>query len=85
MTKYEIKLTRQARKDIQKLSPKLRQKLRIVFEEFIAENPYDGKPLIADLQGNYSVRLTYKDRIVYSIDEEQKVVYIKRARTHYGD
>lgn len=82
---YQIKITKQAQKDIEKLSPKLREKLRAILIEVIAETPYEGKPLIADLEGNYSIRLTYRDRIVYSIDEDQQVVYIKRARTHYGE
>jgi len=37
------------------------------------------------LKGNYSLRLNIYDRIIYSVSEEKKIVYIKRARTHYGD
>lgn len=82
---YTILITNQARKDIEKLSPKLKNKLRDVLEEIIAQDPYQGKKLMGDLLGSYSFRLTLKDRIVYSIDELQKTVYIERARTHYGD
>ena len=49
------------------------------------QNPYEGKKLIGELSGSYSYRLTFVDRIVYSIDEDQRIVYIERARTHYGD
>ena len=49
----------------------------------IAVNPFDGKKLVGDLRGCWSVRLTLKDRVVYSIDEEKHIVYILRARTHY--
>lgn len=83
--RYEIRITRQAQKDIEKLTPKLRQRLRTILTEVIANNPYEGKKLLGDLAGNYSYRLTYQDRIVYSIDEEERIVYIKRARTHYGE
>lgn len=83
--RYEIRITKQARKDIEKLTPKLRQKLRSILVEVISENPYEGKKLMGDLVGNYSYRLTYKDRIVYSIDEKARIVYIKRTRTHYGE
>jgi hypothetical protein len=31
------------------------------------------------------VRLNLKDRVVYSVDEARKTVYVERARTHYGD
>ena len=82
---YSILITNQARKDIQKLNPNLKKKLRGILENIIAENPYDGKKLIGDLLGSYSYRLTFKDRIVYSIDESRRIVYIERARTHYGD
>ena len=84
-SRYTIQITRQAKKDIDLLSPKLKQKLRAILSEVIAENPYEGKRLIGDLAGSYSYRLTYQDRIVYSIEEEIKTVYIERARTHYGN
>jgi len=83
--RYAIRITRQARKDIEKLDSKLKEKLRVILQEVIAVNPYDGKKLIGDLAGSYSYRLTFKDRIVYSIDETEKVVYLERARTHYGE
>lgn len=31
------------------------------------------------------MRLSYQDRIVYSIEEDELVVMVLRARTHYGD
>jgi Txe/YoeB family toxin of Txe-Axe toxin-antitoxin module len=40
---------------------------------------------LGDLAGSYSYRLTHKDRIVYSLDPHRRIVYIERARTHYGD
>ena len=82
---YEIRFTKQAHKDVQKLTPKLREKLKAVLRYQIAVNPYAGKPLVGELKGYFSVRLTYKDRIVYSIHEEERVVVVIRARTHYGD
>lgn len=82
---YEIRITRQASKDAATLTPKLRSKLRDILVQVIAKNPYEGKKLLGDLAGSYSYRLTYKDRIVYSVDEGAKTVYIERARTHYGN
>ena len=83
--RWEIRLTKQASKDIDKLPPKLRKKLRDILVEVLAIDPYEGKRLLGDLAGSYSYRLTYKDRIVYSLDEKQRTIYIERARTHYGD
>jgi mRNA-degrading endonuclease RelE of RelBE toxin-antitoxin system len=82
---YTIRITSRARKDIEKLSPKLRDKLHDILQEVLAQNPYEGKKLLGDLSGSYSYRLTFQDRIVYSIDETQKIIYIERARTHYGE
>jgi len=82
---YEIRITHRAEKDIKKLSPKLKDKLYDVLTEVIAKNPFEGKKLLGDLEGSYSYRLTYQDRIVYSIDIKKRIVYIERARTHYGD
>ena len=82
---YEILVTRQALKDIKLLSPKLKNKVKSILTELISSNPYIGKPLVGDLKGNYSYRINIKDRLVYSIDEDNKKVYLKRARTHYDD
>ena len=82
---YEIRLTHRAEKDIKKLTPKLRSKLYDILAEVIAKEPFQGKKLIGDLEGSYSYRLTFQDRIVYSVDIKSRVVYIERTRTHYGD
>ncbi len=82
---YEIRITRQAEKDIKKLTPKLQNKLFDILTQVIAKNPFEGKRLLGNLAGSYSYRLTYKDRIVYSIDSKKKIVFIERAATHYGD
>lgn len=83
--RWEIRFTNQAKKDVDKLSPKLKDKLRDILLEVLALNPYEGKKLLGDLAGSYSYRLTYKDRIVYSLDEKRRIIYIERARTHYGE
>ena len=83
--KFKIRITRRAEKDIQKLSPKLKNKLYDVLTEVIATNPFEGKKLLGDFEGSYSYRLNIKDRILYSIDSHKRVVYIERAKTHYGD
>lgn len=85
MPEYQIRIAKQALKDIQKSSPKTKKKLKAMLREVLAKTPYEGKPLIGDLKGNYSLRLNIHDRIVYSIDEERRIVYIKRAKTHHGD
>lgn len=85
MKQYEIRFTKEAVKDVKKLAPRLKKKLIDILHNAIANDPKSGKPLVRDLQGFYSRRLTYKDRIVYSTDDKQRVVFIHRAKTHYGE
>ncbi len=82
---FDIKITKQALKDIKTLSPKLKNKLKSILVEVLSKDPYSGKKLLGKLSGNYSYRLSVKDRIVYSIDEDDQIVFIKRARTHYSE
>ena len=85
MKQYELKITKKAVKDIQFFSEKEKQKCITVLRNVISKNPYIGKKLKGKLAPNYSYRLSIKDRIIYEIDSQKKVVYIKRLRTHYGD
>lgn len=82
---YEVRFTKEAKKDVVKLTPKLKQKLKKVIQDTISTNPYAGKKLVGDLSDFLSIRLSYKDRIIYTIDNEQKLIYIHRAKTHYGE
>ena len=85
MTPYTILFTKVAAKDVAKLPPRLKDKLKIVLQQQVAPNPLCGKKLVGDLAGFFSLRLSFKDRLVYSIDEEHRIVYVHRARTHYGE
>lgn len=82
---WQIRFTKLAKKDVDSLSPKLRQKLREILINTVSTDPYAGKKLLGDLAGSFSIRLTYKDRVIYSLDLENRIVYVERARTHYGD
>jgi Txe/YoeB family toxin of Txe-Axe toxin-antitoxin module len=85
MRSDEVRLLREAARDFDKLSPKLKLKLRQILEEVVAKAPDSGKRLVGDVKGFYSVRLTLKDRIVYTVDERARTIFVHRARTHYGE
>ena len=85
MAFYEIGLTKEAVKDIRKLSPQLTLKLKDILKNLIRVEPYSGKKLVGQLKGFYSICLSYQDRIVYSVDEKNRRVYIHRTKTHYGE
>jgi Txe/YoeB family toxin of toxin-antitoxin system len=82
---YQIRFSQKASKDIAKLTPQQKEKLKIILQEILSINPYVGKPLKGDLKGLYSYRLNLKDRIVYEIISSDQTILIIRARSHYGD
>jgi len=85
MATFKVFITRRAVKDLKKIPPKLQDKARDIFLTVLAEEPFSGEKLIGDLKVNYSYELSYKDRIVYSIDKKEKIVYVKRVKGHYED
>jgi toxin YoeB len=85
MEPFTILFSKQARKDTELLNPKQKAKLQQILQQVIVINTSVGKALKGDLKGLYSYRLNRIDRIVYEILSEDKVVFIIRARTHYGE
>ncbi len=85
MKRYQVRLTKEALKDYEKLTPKLQKKLRDILFRTLSSDPACGKRLVGELSGFWSFRLTYKDRIVYSIDEKSRTVFVHRTETHYGE
>ena len=81
---YEVRFTKEAKKDVDKLTLKLKKKLKSIIQDTLSISPYSGKKLVGDLTGFYSIRLSYQDRILYTINDEQKLIYIHRTKTHYG-
>jgi Txe/YoeB family toxin of Txe-Axe toxin-antitoxin module len=80
---FTVRFTKEAAKDVKGLPPRLRQKLREILLAGVAGDPFSGKKLVGDMRGFYSVRLTHKDCIVFSVDEAARTVFVHRARTHY--
>lgn len=87
MVNYRIFFSKNAEKDKAKLkSEHLETKAKELLN-IIAEDPFAYPPsyekLVGDLDGFYSRRVNIKHRIVYSVDEKNKVVIIARMFTHY--
>ena len=85
MKPFQVRFTKEAIKDFNRLTPKLRLKLQEILKNTIAVDPRCGKHLVGELSGFYSYKLSYKDRIVYSVDDASRSVFIHRTKTHYGD
>ena len=86
--KYRIVITKSAQKDKEKIKqqPALKKKVNNLLE-IIKDNPYQNSPPYEKLLGNlsecYSRRINIQHRLVYTVDEEQKVVKIISMWTHY--
>ncbi len=84
---YEIRLGRQAEKDLQKiLASNLREKVKRLMgtlEMDPFQPPYEK--LVGDLAGAYSRRINSQHRLVYRVEEGTKRVIILRMWTHYGE
>ena len=79
----QIEFTKQAQKDVTKLTPKLKSKLKEILRHKISISSETGKALVGDLKGYYFVQLSFQDRIVYRIENGRCIVLIVRAKTHY--
>jgi len=84
---WSVILSRNAVKDIKKLKkaglrPHAERLLKI-----LEENPFEKYPryekLVGNLAGCYSRRINIRHRLVYSVDEEKKVVHVLRMWSHY--
>lgn len=84
---YEIYVTKDAAKDFPKLTAAGLDKKVKTLIELLKENPYKNPPsyekLLGDLNGLYSRRINIKHRIVYSVDEENKIIKIVSVWSHY--
>lgn len=84
---WQVTLSRQAEKDAKKiaqagLKPQVGKLLELLTENpFITPPPYEK--LVGNLQGFYSRRITIQHRLVYRVDETEKVVHVLRMWTHY--
>ena len=84
---YRIVFSRQADKARLKqagLEKKARELLGVIMQDPYATPPRYEK-LVGDMQGLYSRRINIQHRLVYDVDETNKVVHVLRMWTHYGD
>ena len=84
---YKIKYSSRAVKQIPNLKSCSLDKKAMRLISIIKENPYHTPPtyekLCGDLKGIYSRRINIKHRLLYSVDESTKTIYILSMWTHY--
>lgn len=65
------------------LAKKARELLGVIMQDPYAAPPRYEK-LVGDMQGLYSRRISIQHRLVYEVDEANKVVHVLRMWTHCG-
>ncbi len=86
---YEIRYHKSALKDILKLKQSNLDGKAKQLIELIKKGPFHKPPpyekLIGDLSGMYSRRINIKHRLVYKVDEADKIIYILSMWSHYDN
>ena len=73
--KYTVVLSKQAEHFYKKLNGKVKAKVKECLIS-LEDQAYAGKSLHGDLKENYSLRIGKKLRIIYTISEKDKAIYI---------
>ena len=82
---WKIEFSRNVLKDAKKLkSANLESNLKDLLE-MIRNNPYEPpyEKLSGNLKGYFSRRINIKHRLVYSVDEETKIIRVVSVWSHY--
>lgn len=86
---YTILMHRDVKKDWNHLQKgqvkKAKEKISKTPKHPYNDSPEDSEPLKGDLKGWFSQRISKKDRLVYRIEKDKKIVYIAAVCTHYDD
>lgn len=84
---FKVVIHKDAIKDLEKLKQaKLGEKAKQLVED-LKIDPYNSpvEKLKGNLKGFYSKRINIQHRLVYSIDDENKMVSIVSMWSHYAD
>jgi Txe/YoeB family toxin of toxin-antitoxin system len=84
---WTIRFSRNALKDTKKLrSANLASNVNRLIE-ILKQDPYQPpyEKLSGNLKGYYSRRINIKHRLVYSINEENKLIKVVSVWSHYGE
>ncbi|HHB0467113.1 MULTISPECIES: Txe/YoeB family addiction module toxin [Staphylococcus] len=87
MTNYKIKIKNSAKIDLKKLKRSRLQDQFLQIIKILKDDPYQQSQSFEKLQpkhlGRYSRRINHQHRVVYTVDEENKEIFILAAWSHY--
>ena len=84
---FRVKVSKQAEKDLDLLKRAGLSKKAKSIVDVLKENPFEPpyEKLVGNLKGFYSRRINIQHRLVYLVDEKEKVVLIVSMWSHYGE
>lgn len=85
MVNWQVILSKQAKKDAKRIaSSGLKPKAQALLE-ILQDNPYQPpyEKLVGNLAGYYSRRINIQHRLVYEIQEKERIIKVLRMWTHY--
>jgi toxin YoeB len=84
---WRLVYTKHAQKDAKKLAISGLKARAQTLLQILKYNPYQNPPpyakLVGDLAGAYSRRINIQHRLVYQVEDQERVVKILRLWTHY--
>lgn len=87
MSKYKVNIKNSAKQDLKKIRQSNLKEQFMSIVETLSEDPYSPtqsfEKLVPKKEGRYSRRINRQHRVVYKVDEENKIVEIYSAWTHY--
>jgi Txe/YoeB family toxin of toxin-antitoxin system len=83
--KWQVILSKQAKKDAKRIASSGLKPQTQALLEILQNNPYQPlyEKLVGNLAGFYSRRINIQHRLVYEIQEEERIVRVLRMWTHY--
>jgi len=76
---YQVRVPKKVQTEVSKLPERIQQQVINALKNLM-ENPRLGTPLKGDLKGYWSYHIGRAYRIVYRIDDTEKVVFLNRVR-----
>lgn len=87
VSRWRVVFTKQAQKDSKKLAAAGLQSKAEQLLQVLSEDPFRTPPryekLVGDLTGTYSRRINIQHRLVYQVDDKERVVKVIRLWSHY--
>ena len=83
--KWQVILSKQAKKDAKRIASSGLKPQAQALLEILQDNPYQPpyEKLVGNLAGYYSRRINIRHRLVYEINEQERIIRVLRMGRHH--